>query len=352
MNRVDVLVPCYNYGRFLERCVQSILTQQDVHVRVLIIDDTSTDDTPRVGEKLARRDPRVEFRRHPVNKGHIATYNEGLLDWASSEYSMLLSADDMLAPGALARAAHVMDRHADVGMTYGMALVIRGDDEGGATGGGGPIDYRIVPGTAFLRRCFETGNAVETPTAVVRTAVQHRLGGYRPELPHSGDMEMWMRFAAVGSVGVVRSVQGYVRKHGANMSDRYYGQQLRDRVEIVQACEQILAQWGARFPEAGAWRAAMRTRIGDESCRSASRAFDEGDLEAFHACLDFAESIHPARYVSSQWWRATAKKRIGRALWTSVRPLWTGLRQVRQTTASASLPAQAPHLSGWWPDAL
>ena len=42
----------------------------------------------------------MEFRRHPVNRGHIATYNEGL-EWASGDYLLVLSADDMLTPGAL-----------------------------------------------------------------------------------------------------------------------------------------------------------------------------------------------------------------------------------------------------------
>ena len=47
MSRVDVIVPCYNYGRFLRECVESVLSQP-VDVRVLIIDDASTDDTPQV----------------------------------------------------------------------------------------------------------------------------------------------------------------------------------------------------------------------------------------------------------------------------------------------------------------
>jgi glycosyltransferase involved in cell wall biosynthesis len=96
VSAVDVVIPCSNYARFLERCVSSVLEQPGVDVRVLIIDDTSKDDSEAVGRKLAAADSRVEFRRHEVNKGHIATYNEGLLGWASAEYCLLLSADDVL----------------------------------------------------------------------------------------------------------------------------------------------------------------------------------------------------------------------------------------------------------------
>src|SRR5207247_3262439 len=108
MRRVAVCVPCYNYGRFLVQCVESILRQTGVDVRVLIIDDGSPDNTQAVGERLAIEDPRVEFRRHTVNQGHVATYNEGI-EWAEGDYLLLLSADDVLTDGALARASAVMD---------------------------------------------------------------------------------------------------------------------------------------------------------------------------------------------------------------------------------------------------
>ena len=56
--------------------------QEGVDVRVLIIDDASPDDSAEVAKKIAARDPRVEVVVHATNRGHIATYNEGLLDWA------------------------------------------------------------------------------------------------------------------------------------------------------------------------------------------------------------------------------------------------------------------------------
>src|SRR3954467_11927005 len=104
---VSIIVPCYNYAHFLAKCVNSVLAQEGVTVEVLIIDDCSTDDTETVGAQLAT-DSRVTFRRHDNNIGHIATYNEGL-DWVTGEYTVLLSADDLLTPGALARATAAME---------------------------------------------------------------------------------------------------------------------------------------------------------------------------------------------------------------------------------------------------
>jgi len=117
--------------------------------------------------------------------------------------SLLLSADDALAPGALARAVSVMDQDESIGMTYGMALIIADDSDIPEVHETGPVTHQVISGERFLERCCARGNPVPTPTAVVRTSLQHRLGGYRPELPHSGDMEMWMRFAIHAPVAVL-----------------------------------------------------------------------------------------------------------------------------------------------------
>ena len=114
---VSVIIPSYNYAHYLPGCVDSVLSQPGVEVEVLIIDDCSSDDTPLVGQRLAG-DPRVTFRRHPVNQGHIATYNEGL-EWASADYVAVLSADDLLVPGSLARAVGALDACPSAGFVYG-----------------------------------------------------------------------------------------------------------------------------------------------------------------------------------------------------------------------------------------
>ena len=101
--QVLVVVPCYYYGRYLEACVASVLSQQGVFVRVHRLDDASTDGSGTVAAANADRDGRVQATLHAATRGHIATYNEGL-SAADSDFVVLLSAEDMLAPGSLARA--------------------------------------------------------------------------------------------------------------------------------------------------------------------------------------------------------------------------------------------------------
>src|SRR5437868_11351838 len=122
MAKVDIVVPCYNYGSFLEACVGSILSQSVRDLRVLIIDDASVDDSLPTARRLAETDARVSVISHAQNQGHIRTFNEGIA-WASADYFLLLSADDLLLPGALARATEVMDRDAEVVLTHGPSVL-------------------------------------------------------------------------------------------------------------------------------------------------------------------------------------------------------------------------------------
>ena len=56
MAKVDVVITCHNYGRFLETCVQSALGQKGVDVSVIVVDDASSDHTAVLAAALAEQD--------------------------------------------------------------------------------------------------------------------------------------------------------------------------------------------------------------------------------------------------------------------------------------------------------
>ena len=103
MPSIDVAVVCYQYGGYLRDCVTSITSQDVADLRVLIIDNGSTDDSLEVAKELARCDERITIVHHPKNLGQKHAYNEAI-DWAASRYFVIVDADDVLAEGALSRA--------------------------------------------------------------------------------------------------------------------------------------------------------------------------------------------------------------------------------------------------------
>lgn len=348
MSSVDVVIPCYNYARYLPQAVESVTSQRDVDARALIIDDASPDDTPRVGAELAARDPRVTYVRNEKNLGLIGTANKGLLEWASADYSVLMSADDALAPGALARAATVMDAHTDVHMLYGMAELFSDGPLPPAPDELEPT-YRVVDGKRFIRYNFDECNPAPSPAAIVRTSQQKKLGGYNPALKHTSDMEMWMRFAAHGPIGVIKDVQAFYRVHGANMSDAFLAQALHDRQEIIDACAEIARRWAPDDAEISAWLLQLNARFADEAYWLAGKALEAGEPERMKERLAFAAAHHPSPWFSAPAWKFRLKRLLGPALTRAIRG-GDDTSEDGPRNAILGTYQQRHGVVGWWPE--
>jgi glycosyltransferase involved in cell wall biosynthesis len=337
-SRVDVIVPCYNYARFLRRSVASILTQAGVRVRVLIIDDASSDDTPDVGRALAREDSRVEFRRHTSNRGHITTYNEGI-EWLTADYALLLSADDGLTPGALRRATRIMDAHPDVGLTYGQQIAAF-DAEWPEVADVGDRAYRVLSGADFLdMTCASGQNAVPTPSAVVRTSLQLAIGGYRKELPHTGDLEVWLRLAARAGVAVIDAVQAVKRFHGRNMQLDYLQDPLGDLAERLAAFETFFGEHPG-LTNRDRLRATVMRRLASEAFWAASGAFDRCDTATCDRLLAWARTVDPDCVRRPEWSRLKWKRRCGPLVWSALRPAVNRVRATLVPHDAAPVPSR------------
>ena len=120
--RVSVVVPCYNYGRYLGDCLGSIFAQEGNHdFEIIAIDDCSSDNTREVIESF--RDSRMRVILHEKNQGHIRTIAEGLQE-ARGRYVARIDADDRYRPCFLKETISRLDRHPEVGFVYGDAAII------------------------------------------------------------------------------------------------------------------------------------------------------------------------------------------------------------------------------------
>ncbi len=274
-HQVSVVVPAYNYGRFLDDCVRSVLDQEGVDVDVLIIDDASTDDTAARATHLAGRDARVRVVLHAINRGHIATFNEGLFA-VGGEYVVLLDADDMLPPGALARAAALLEANPGVGFVYGRpqtfetrpprpsAEAVRG--------------WSVWDGNDWLRqRCRSGANPIATPEVVMRASVMRETGGMQAHLPHTGDFELWMQLAARADVGRVNGPpQGLYRIHPDSMQRTIYAGVLVDLQGRRDAFDSLFAGPAHNLVDAAELHDFARRRLASQALDRACRAYDRG----------------------------------------------------------------------------
>ena len=296
MSTVDVVIPCYNYGRYLQSCVQSVLSQPEVEVRALILDDASSDDTATIGQRLAASDPRVSFRRHGENKGHIATYNEGLIGWSTADYCVLLSADDILAPGSLDRAVALMKAHPNVGLVYGATIHFSDESDLPASPSHKP-GCRIWSGPDWVeRRCRAGYNVITSPEVVVRGSVQRAVGGYRPELPHAGDIEMWLRIAAAYDIAYISGVpQAFYRVHPKSMMRTIYRGGFLDLRQRKAAFDSFFQNATAALANAAFLHDMANRSLAREVLWDACRAYDRDEVQEMNVqeLVDFAIMTYP-----------------------------------------------------------
>ncbi|NOZ10865.1 MAG: glycosyltransferase [Gammaproteobacteria bacterium] len=112
--RFSIVIPSYNYGEFLPRALDSVLSQEGDDYEVILVDDGSTDDTQ---ERIqAYRKQLYYFRQ--ANQGTAAARNRGV-DMARGDYLIFLDADDCLLPGALGYFRQVLQAHVGVDVLIG-----------------------------------------------------------------------------------------------------------------------------------------------------------------------------------------------------------------------------------------
>lgn len=97
MNKlVSVIIPNYNKAHYLGTCIESVLSQTYPSIRIIIVDDCSTDSSRELIRSYAAANSRIEYLFHETNKGVSASRNDGAKQ-AESDYITFLDADDFYA---------------------------------------------------------------------------------------------------------------------------------------------------------------------------------------------------------------------------------------------------------------
>jgi len=237
---VSVIIPAFNYGRFIERAVASIQAQSLTDWECVVVDDGSTDDTGDVVAAIAAADPRVRYMRQ-ANSGLSASRNAGLRA-TTGEFVQLLDADDLIGPHKLERHAALLGSHPDVDLVYGDARYFRD-----ATGDAPREEWEpLLPAVSGsgepLLAALVQDNIMVVQAPVVRRSLLERVGGFDPALRKLEDWDCWLRCALAGASflhdgGPDPDGLSYVRVHGTSLST----DQIAMHVTAVQVREKLMS---------------------------------------------------------------------------------------------------------------
>lgn len=182
--KVSIVIPTFDRVGFVEQSIVSVLEQDYENLELLVIDDGSTDETPKILERIAERsdDARFRWKRHE-NVGQAATLNAG---FAEVEGDLLgyLSSDDLLLPGAITKLVEAADAHPEADVIYPWYRI---DDLGGRSRDTvRTLELSYVDGLRW-------GVCVPGVGALVRRRFYERVGGWDESLRFCPDIEWWLR---------------------------------------------------------------------------------------------------------------------------------------------------------------
>lgn len=203
---VSIVIPTYNQAEYLAIAIDSVLEQDYPNLEIIVVDDGSTDGTPKV---LDRYKDRVTCVRQD-NGGQSRALNRG---WSMSQGDLLgyLSSDDLLLPHAISELVDTLARNPSSVLTY--------------------CDFELIDGKGAVVRRVQTEPFNEHrmtvdlvclpgPGALFRRDAFMKGGGWREDLRQCPDFEFWLRISKYGIFVRAENCLAQYRIHSESASFR------------------------------------------------------------------------------------------------------------------------------------
>lgn len=208
--RIDVMMPAYNAAATIGEAIDSLLTQTVRDIRVIVVNDGSTDATPAILAKVAEEDDRVVVV-NKTNDGIVEARNDALAA-TSAEFLACLDSDDIALPDRFDRQLAYLNAHPNcIGVGGAVAHV---DEHGvpihGMTNPGSPSDADAAKAPALEPYIVHS-------TLMVRRADVMAVGGYR-HVPNSEDSDLFWRLLERGVLTNLPDTFAKYRVHTASVS--------------------------------------------------------------------------------------------------------------------------------------
>jgi glycosyltransferase involved in cell wall biosynthesis len=189
----SVMIPVYNSADYMRETLRCVLAQDPGadEMDIEVVDNCSTTDDP---EAVVRElgGGRIKFHRQAENVGAIGNFNT-CISRSRGQWLHILHADDIVRPGFYERARQAIIANPQVSAVNFRTLLI--NESGLWTGlAMAEMPNPGILGDDFIARQLRS-QRIQCVGIVVRRSVYEELGGYRPELGHCTDWEMWNRIA-------------------------------------------------------------------------------------------------------------------------------------------------------------
>ena len=206
--KVSVIIPNYNYEKFIAATVESVLSQTYGNIEIIIIDDGSKDNSLEVLKQFGDKIRVIEQK----NAGVSVARNHGV-SLSTGEYIAFLDADDIWLPEKLERQIEKFNSDAEIGLVHCSMTLINPKEE--------PIGEMNNGQEGFVSEeflLFERGVVVGAgSTALVKRSIFDEVGGFDLRLSTAADWDFCYQVSRKHKIGFVPEPLVLYRMHGTNM---------------------------------------------------------------------------------------------------------------------------------------
>lgn len=216
--KISVIIPCYNYGRYLTDAVESVVHQTFQDYEIIIVNDGSTDNTKLIAESLigGYKNHRITLINQP-NSGQPAISRNNGIAVSKGKYILCLDADDKIVSTMLFECAKVLEDNPNVAIAYTDRLDFDGVE-------------RVVEAGDYNFEKLKYENHISY-CALYRREVWERVGGYRANVKGCEDWDFWVAAGVKGFSG--RRIPKPLFKYRRHDTGRF--QQSLQNMEIIKA---------------------------------------------------------------------------------------------------------------------
>jgi len=290
MAAVSIIIPTYNYGKYIEKAIDSVLSQTYKDYEIIVVDDGSEDATSAI---LKSRFPGKIQYIYQEHQGVSAARNLGI-NRANGKYILFLDADDYLLPDALASRVSFLEMQPSCGWVYGPWCVVNetGRDMTQQEVDALPLLFK-KPYEGMIWEFLLLGGLLVPAAVMSRSTLVREAGGFREDLSVYEDHHFWIQMAAKSPIGYVQNQNVVVTRHqdsfGRINDDGYNA--------LLTILEETQNRWPRETRSLGyRWRKRYAHVLGERGrCLVGSHRIKEGRKLLYRAIL--IDPLQPKHYI-------------------------------------------------------
>lgn len=216
---VSVIIPSYNSAEFIGRTIHSVLTQGYDNFEIIIVDDSSEDETLKIVKQLSDKDNRINF--YKIDHAGIPSIPRNFgIQKAKGELIAFLDSDDLWIKNKLRQQVKYFSDHPEIIFVYSISVTF------GEVNIFSPY-YEVLP-LAFRAAhtqddLIKNGNSIPLSTVLVRAEKLKEVKGFDedPKLNIGEDYDLWLRLSNLGKFIFIPRIHAYYRIHKKQLSNKW-----------------------------------------------------------------------------------------------------------------------------------